>query len=131
MGHPEAAQRRLAAIADIVELQATEQAVTLYRRLADKAPDAFLPDLAISLNNLGIRLSALGRREEALQATREAARIDTRLFRQLPQAFKQLWLRSLRNLRARCQEAGVDPLSDPELAEMMKLLEGVEKEREG
>ena len=37
-----------------------------------RRPDAFLPDLATSLNNLGIRLSDLGRREEALAASQEA-----------------------------------------------------------
>jgi tetratricopeptide (TPR) repeat protein len=38
-------------------------------------PQAFLPDLAMSLNNLGAMLSALGRREEALAATQEAVDI--------------------------------------------------------
>ena len=31
-----------------------------------KNPQVFLPDLAMSLNNLGTRLSDLGRREDAL-----------------------------------------------------------------
>ena len=35
-------------------------------------PDAFTPDLAMSLNNLATMLSALGRREAALQAAEEA-----------------------------------------------------------
>jgi tetratricopeptide (TPR) repeat protein len=34
-------------------LQATQEAVDLYRRLAAQHPDAFLPDLARSLHNLG------------------------------------------------------------------------------
>jgi tetratricopeptide (TPR) repeat protein len=53
-------------------LQATQEAVDLYRRLAAQHPDAFLPDLAGSLNNLGAMLSEMGRRAEALQATQEA-----------------------------------------------------------
>jgi hypothetical protein len=40
-----------------------------YRRLAAHPPDAFLPDLARSLNNLGNRLSEMGRREVDQQAT--------------------------------------------------------------
>ncbi|MER5399312.1 tetratricopeptide repeat protein, partial [Streptomyces sp. NPDC002599] len=48
------------------------EAVTVYRQLADARPDAFLPDLATSLNNLSIDLGELGRREEALAAIEEA-----------------------------------------------------------
>jgi hypothetical protein len=46
--------------------------VDLYRRLAQDRPDAFLPDLAASLNNIGGDFSNLGRREEALAASQEA-----------------------------------------------------------
>jgi hypothetical protein len=49
--------------------------VTIRRTLAQTRPDAFLPDLAKILNNLGIRLSELGRHEEALAATEEAVTI--------------------------------------------------------
>ena len=41
--------------------------VAEFRELAAHNPDAFRPDLASSLNNLAIRLSELGRREEALE----------------------------------------------------------------
>ena len=34
-------------------LEATAEAVALYRQLAAQRPDAFLPDLAMSLNNQG------------------------------------------------------------------------------
>ena len=40
----------------------------IYRRLAEARPDAFLPNLAGSLNNLGGDLSRIGRREEAFAA---------------------------------------------------------------
>ena len=49
--------------------------MTIRRMLAQTRPDAFLPDLARSLNNLGNRLNELGRREEALAATEEAVTI--------------------------------------------------------
>ena len=67
-------------------LQVTEEAVALRRELADRRPDAFLPNLARSLNNLGEILSALGRWEEALQATEEAFRILAPFFLQHPAA---------------------------------------------
>ena len=59
----------------------------LYRQLAAARPDAFLPDLASSLNNLGIRLSDLGRREEALAASQEAVDIRRQLAAARPDAF--------------------------------------------
>ena len=49
-------------------LGSADEAVGLYRELAAARPDAFTPDLAISLNNMANRLSDLGRREEALAA---------------------------------------------------------------
>jgi hypothetical protein len=53
-------------------LTATEQAIEIHRRLAAANPAAFEPDLARSLTNLGVRLSELGRREEALAVEAEA-----------------------------------------------------------
>ena len=44
-----------------------EEAVSLYRALTAARPDAFTPDLAMSLNNLAISFR-LGRWEEALGA---------------------------------------------------------------
>jgi hypothetical protein len=49
-----------------------EEAVEIYVRLADPRPDAFLLDLAMSLNNQSNRLSELGRREPVLAAIEEA-----------------------------------------------------------
>jgi hypothetical protein len=42
----------------------------------------FLPDLAMSLNNLSIRLGALGRREQGLAAVEEAVEVYRRLAEQ-------------------------------------------------
>ncbi|SNB61500.1 Tetratricopeptide repeat-containing protein, partial [Thermoflexus hugenholtzii JAD2] len=50
-------------------------------------PQAFLPNLALSLHNLGAGLSELGRREEALTATQEAVELYRQLAVQHPQAF--------------------------------------------
>ncbi len=59
----------------------------MYRGLAKDRPDAFLPDLAGSLNNLGNRLSDLGRREDALAAAQEAVDIRRKLAKDRPDAF--------------------------------------------
>jgi tetratricopeptide (TPR) repeat protein len=60
-------------------LAASEEAVSVYRRLAAASPAAYEPDLASSLNNLSVRLTEAGRREEAEGVRREAAEIERRL----------------------------------------------------
>jgi tetratricopeptide (TPR) repeat protein len=87
-------------------LQATQEAVEIRRRLAAQHPDAFLPDLAGSLHNLGNRLSEMGRREEALQATQEAVDLFRRLAAQHPDAFLPDLAMSLHNLGDRLSEIG-------------------------
>ncbi|HET8681204.1 MAG TPA: hypothetical protein VFM54_04945 [Micromonosporaceae bacterium] len=52
-------------------------------------PDAFLPDLATSLNNLSIRLGELGRREDALTAIEEAVHIRRQLAVRWPGVYQQ------------------------------------------
>ena len=49
------------------------------RQLAADNPDAYLPDLAASLNNLGNRLAEAGQREEALAPAQEAVTIRRQL----------------------------------------------------
>jgi tetratricopeptide (TPR) repeat protein len=68
-------------------LEAAKEASDTYRQLAQKNPDAFLPDLAMSFNNLGAILSDLGRREEALEAAKEAVTIRRQLAKKNPDAF--------------------------------------------
>ena len=60
-------------------LDSNQEAVTIYRGLADVDPVAYLPDLAGSLNALGLVLSRLGRREAALGPSREAVTIGKQL----------------------------------------------------
>ncbi|WNG55263.1 tetratricopeptide repeat protein [Archangium gephyra] len=87
-------------------LEATREAMGLYRTLAERNPDAFRPDLAMSLNNLGGRLSELGRREEALEATREAVELRRALAERNPDAFQPYLAMSLNNLGAMSSELG-------------------------
>jgi len=81
-------------------LVAAQEAADIYRKLAEKNPQAFLPNLAASLNNLGKSLSDLGRREEALEAAKEAADIYRTLAEKNPQAFLPNLTASLNNLGA-------------------------------
>jgi tetratricopeptide (TPR) repeat protein len=76
-------------------LHAAQEALDIYRRLVKDRPDAFLPDLAMSLNNLGTMLRDLGRREEALHAAQEALDIYRRLVKDRPDAFLPDLARSL------------------------------------
>ena len=76
----------------------------IYRELAKTNP-AFRPDLAGSLNNLGIRYSELGRRAEALAPTEEAVTIRRELAKTNP-AFRPDLAGSLNNLGIRYSELG-------------------------
>jgi len=79
-------------------LAAIEQATGIYRQLAEARPDAFLPDLAMSLNNQSGRLADLGRREEALAAIEQATGIYRQLAEARPDAYLPNLATSLRNL---------------------------------
>ena len=54
---------------------------------SETRPDAFLPDLAESLNNQSARLPALGQPEEALAAVEQAVTIRRQLAEARPDAF--------------------------------------------
>jgi hypothetical protein len=53
--------------------------VNIGRRLAETRPDAFLSNVAVSLNHVGMMVSNLRRYEKALAATRGAVNIRRRL----------------------------------------------------
>jgi tetratricopeptide (TPR) repeat protein len=76
LGHREAA------------LASAQEAVDLRRKLAQARLEAFLPDLAISLNNLSLRHSELGQREAALTLAEEALDAIWPFFLRLPAAFE-------------------------------------------
>jgi tetratricopeptide (TPR) repeat protein len=78
------------------EVAGTE-AVTTLRALAAARPDAFLPDLAGSLNNQAVRLADLGRPEEALAAGTEALALRRELAAARPDAFLPDLASSLNN----------------------------------
>ncbi len=79
-------------------LAAVEEAVEIRRELARERPDAFRPDMAMSLNNVSGRLSELGRREKALAAIEEAVEVYWELAGERPDAFRPDLATSLNNL---------------------------------
>ncbi|MFD3819810.1 hypothetical protein ACFWRZ_32515, partial [Streptomyces rubiginosohelvolus] len=58
-----------------------------YRMLAETNPDAYLPNLATSLNNLSVDLGGVGRRAEGLAAAEEAVAIRRMLAETNPDAY--------------------------------------------
>ena len=59
-------------------LAASEEAVELYREVASRHADVFMPEFASALYNLSNRLSDFDRPEEALAASEEARTRTTR-----------------------------------------------------
>ncbi len=72
----------------------------------DSAEPEVLPERARVLHNLGVRLSDLGRREEALEATREAVTLRRQLSAQRPDAFLPDLAMALNNLGLRLSGLG-------------------------
>ena len=87
-------------------LAAIEEAVDHYRRLAEVAPDAFLPDLARSLNNLANQLSDVGQRRAALASIEEAVAIRRELAQVAPDAFVPDLALALNNLSNQLSDVG-------------------------
>ena len=98
-GHLNDLSNRLADLGKPDEaLQAIEQAVEIYRELAQTGPYAFRPDLANSLNNLSNRLADLGKRNEALETSEQAVEIRRELAQARPDDFRPDLAMSLNNL---------------------------------
>jgi tetratricopeptide (TPR) repeat protein len=87
-------------------LAAIQEAVTVYRRLAGANPAAYEPDVAMSLNNLSVRLAEAGRREEGLAAIQEAVTVRRRLAAANAAAYEPALATALNNLSIRLAEAG-------------------------
>ncbi|MFD9398160.1 tetratricopeptide repeat protein [Streptomyces sp. NPDC060011] len=80
--------------------------VTALRQLTEVNPAAYLPDLAGALNNLAIRLSGVGRREEALAPAEEAATTYRALAAANPAAYLPDLAMALNTLAIRLSEVG-------------------------
>ena len=87
-------------------LVVAREAVELYRALAEASPQAYMPDLAMSLNNLANHLSAVGERGEALVAAREAVELYRALAEDSPAAYTPDLAGALNNLANILSEVG-------------------------
>jgi hypothetical protein len=97
--------------------------------LAQQRPDAFRPDLAMSLGNLSIYFSAGGRIEEALAAAEEGVRMLAPFFLRYPRAFEVWMTNNVRFYRRRCEEADCEP--DLELLAPLEAALASLKEEQG
>ena len=79
--------------------------IAALRELVEVDRDAFLPDLASALNNLGNRYSEVGRRQEALAPTEEAVRLRRALAQDNPAFLPDLAM-ALNNLGICYSELG-------------------------
>ena len=87
-------------------LAAAQEAVDIHRRLAHARPDDFLPDLASSVNNLGICFPTSGA-AEALAASEDVIDIHRRLAQTRPDAFLRVLALSLTNLGLHLRSVGL------------------------
>jgi tetratricopeptide (TPR) repeat protein len=101
--------------------QAAEEAVLLYRKLAQRNPGAFEPDLAISLSNLGHTLSEIGERKRAKRATQEAVSIFRDLAKRSPRTSESALASTLVNLGSILGELGEREAAKDAAAEAVSL----------
>jgi tetratricopeptide (TPR) repeat protein len=79
-------------------VQAYEEGLGIYRRLAQQQPQVYEPELAKTLNNLGVAFNGLRRFEQAVQAYEQALEILRRLAQQQPEVYEPELAKTLNNL---------------------------------
>jgi len=92
---------------------------------------AYEPDLAMSLNNLSIRLAEAGRREEGLGASEEAVAVRRRLASANAAAYEPDLARSLNNLSIGLAEAGRRNEAERARSGAVEVEESVNRRRDG
>jgi len=90
-------------------LAASQEAVDNYRRLAQTRPDAFLPDLAMSLGAFSRALAAAERHGDAAAATHEGLMAIAPFVERHAHAFDYLARALYRDYLAACEKAGTEP----------------------
>jgi hypothetical protein len=101
-------------------LAAATKAVTFRRELAAANPEAFLPDLAMSLNNQATFQSEMGQRPQALASIEEAVKIRRELAAANPEAFLPDLATSLNNQANRQSGMGQRPQALASIEEAVK-----------
>jgi CHAT domain-containing protein len=79
-------------------VEAYQQALAIYRQLAQQQPQVYEPDMAGTLNNLGTALRGLRRYEAAVEAYQQALAIYRQLAQQRPQVYEPDVAMTLNNL---------------------------------
>jgi tetratricopeptide (TPR) repeat protein len=102
-------------------LASIEEAVQHYSELAGKNREAFLPDLAMSLNNRANLQSEMGQRAEALASIEEAVQIRRELAGKNREAFLPDLARSLAVRGNILFQAGNTQAATEQLAEAVRL----------
>jgi tetratricopeptide (TPR) repeat protein len=90
-------------------LEAAREAADIRRTLAEKNPQAFLPNLARSLGVYGNVLLGMERYGEAARAFSEGLLLLAPFFQELPQAFGDLAGALKRRYLEACRKAGEEP----------------------
>ena len=90
-------------------LAASNEAVTIYRRLAETHPDAFLPDLARSVSVVSNIFALLGRSVEAARAAHHALEILAPFVERNPDVFEGLARTIVRNVLSYSEAASKAP----------------------
>jgi len=105
-------------------LTASEEAVAIRRTLAQDRPDAFLPDLALSVSVRGDQFRSLNRQNEAFSDYLEAVRLQAGQFLALPQAHADRMVTFLKDYIGLAQELSRD-LDAGLLGPIFKKLEDI------
>jgi tetratricopeptide (TPR) repeat protein len=109
-------------------LEQAQEAVRLRRQLAAARPDAFLPDLAMSLAMLGSCQTGLGAYLEAASSFHEGLSLLTPMFERLPRAFANLVATMTNDYAEAAQQAGA--LRDEQLLQRIRtVFEKLKEER--
>ena len=83
-----------------------ENLVAAYERMAADNPKTHVPDLAVALNNLSVRLGEVGRTTEALAANERAVQLYEQLTKKHAETYLPLLAGSVSNLAVRLGEVG-------------------------
>ncbi|QTR05632.1 tetratricopeptide repeat protein, partial [Saccharothrix algeriensis] len=82
-------------------LEPAQRSVDIWERLAEVNPDAYLPDLALSLNNFANRLAEVGQPQQALEPAQLSVDIREGLAEVNPDAYLPNLALSLNNFAQR------------------------------
>ena len=67
----------------------------IYGELSQHSPDVYMPDIAITLSNMGILYAEIGYPDEALAYYKESLRIYREFFKRYPSAYAPDYLAAL------------------------------------